>query len=279
MNIIDEEEFIRPKLDVVFKMLMASDEDILRDVLAAFLEIPKKSIDQIVIMNPNILPTEFDGKQSQLDLKVNVDGKTVDIEIQLCDEGDFPERSLYYWAKAYTDDVKRGEKYKELRKTICINIVDFNLFNCDEPYSSFSLLENKRREQLTDKCSIMFMELPKIDAMIDKNDRRKLWLQFIKSETKEELDMLERTEVPEIKKAIVTLHQMTADERVREEVRMRMKNMLDENTAKENARREGLAEGEAKGRAKERADFIAGMRKAGFSEEAINSVLKGMGII
>ena len=38
------------------------------------------------------------------------------------------KRSLFYWAKIYYSQLKKGQKYRELCPVIAINILDFNLF-------------------------------------------------------------------------------------------------------------------------------------------------------
>ena len=187
------------------------------------------------------------------------------MEIQLYNKGNFPERSLYYWSKLYTDELKSGEDYSLLKRTICVNILDFNLFTkCESPYSKFMLLEEKRHDLLTDKCAIMFLELTKIDDQIDANDRKKLWLQLIKAETKEELDMIEKTGVPEIQKAVVFLHEMSADEKAREIARLREKALHDHAN--------DVNFDENKGRAEEREARIARMRQKGYTEEQIRDI-------
>lgn len=202
-----------------------------------------------------------------------VDDKTVNVEIQLQNKGDYKDRAVYYWSKLYSDQLKRGELYKELKRTITINILDFSLFTeTDSPYSSFSLLENSRHELLTDKCSINFFELTKIGTKIDKNNRKQLWLQLLKAETEEDLTMLTETGVPEIQKAVVILHQMSADEEMQEIARLREKAIRDEESAKDYYRRTALAEGRAEGRANERKETIEKMRKAGYTEEQINAI-------
>ena len=263
-------DIIKAKLDVVFKKLFTSDDEILRCFLADILEIPKGQIRNIKVENPNILPSVLNGKQSQLDLKMSVDDKIVNVEIQLCNEGNFPDRSVYYWSKMFSEDLKKKEDYAELKKTICINILDFKLFDCKSAYSKFLLLEESRHELLTDKCSILFFELKKINSTVDRNDRRKLWLQLIKAETKEELDMLEKTDVPEIQKAVVILNEMSADEEMREMARLREKAILDHNSAMNFARREGKAEGKAE----EREATIARMRQKGYTEEQIHDLFE-----
>ncbi len=269
---------VKAKLDIIFKKLFTSDDDVLKAFVSDILDIPKENIKQIKVKNPNIMPSVVDGKQAQLDLKMSVDDKIVNVEIQLCDKGNFRDRSLYYWSKIYTDELKRGEDYSQLKKTISINILNFDLFDCDECYSKFALLEETRHELLTDKCSILFFELRKVNDKIDKNNRKKLWLQLINAETEEDLDMLDKTGVPEISKAVVILHEMSADEEMREMARLREKAILDERSALNFARREGRAEGraegKAEGRAEERKTIIARMREDGLTEEQIRKYIK-----
>ncbi len=93
---------------------------------------------------------------------------------------------------------------------------------------------------LTDKCSIMFFELSKVNNKVDSKDRKKLWLQLINVETEEELDMLNQTGVPEIQKAVVILHEMSLDEEVQEMARLREKWIIDEDSALGNAKRAGI---------------------------------------
>lgn len=254
-------------------MLMTDNDNVLRSFLSAVLDIDRNTIGNIMIENPENLPDVSDGKQSQMDLKVKVGDRVVNIEIQLCNKGNYPERSLYYWAKMFANELKKGQYYSELKKTICINIVDFNLFtNSTEPYSVFTLLETKRHEQLTDKCALLFFELEKVDNEVDKNDLKKLWMQLIKAETKEEWDMPENTGNADIKEAITILHKMTADEKVREAARLREKAMLDEGSMKDFARKEGIGIG--MGRDEREAEIVANLRSASFSEEQIRQILK-----
>lgn len=278
-------EIVKAKLDVVFKKLFTSDNEVLKAFIGDILDIPTGEIKKIEVLNPNILPAAIDGKQSQLDLNMLVDNKTVNVEIQLQNKGDYKDRAVYYWSKLYSDQLKKGELYKELKKTITINILDFNLFTeSNSPYSSFLLLENNRYELLTDKCSVNFFELVKVDTRIDKNNRKQLWLQLLKAETEEDLTMLKETGVPEIQKAVVILHQMSADEEMQEIARLREKAIRDEESAKdyyirtalaegmEKGRAEGMEKGKTEGRKKEREETIEKMRKAGFTEEQIKAI-------
>jgi predicted transposase/invertase (TIGR01784 family) len=54
---------------------------------------------------------------------MTVDGRVTDLEIQVQDEHDYPERSLYYWAREYSTALGEGKEYIELPQVVIINIV------------------------------------------------------------------------------------------------------------------------------------------------------------
>ena len=84
--------------------------------------------------------------------------------------------------------------------------------------------------------------------------------------------MLNKTEVPEIKKAVVFLHEMSADEEVKENVRRREIAIRDQMSAIDYARGEGEKIGETKGEKNEREKTIERMRQLGYSEEKIKEI-------
>lgn len=89
-------------------------------------------------------------KFSRLDLRLDVDGRIVNIEMQVNRETDFKERTLFYWSKLYSEELRTGEEYGELKQTICINIINFDLFDCEDYHSRFKVLETERHEVLTE---------------------------------------------------------------------------------------------------------------------------------
>ncbi len=100
-----------------------------------------------------------------------------------------------------------------------------------------------------------------------------LWLQLINAESEEELAMLQNTNVEPIKKAVMVIHKMSADEKLRDIARLREKALHDEASALGGARDEGIAEGMAKGMEKGKAEIIKKMRAAGLSDAEINRIL------
>jgi predicted transposase/invertase (TIGR01784 family) len=227
--------------------------------------------------NVELLPDNYADKFSRVDLKMQVDEKVVNVEMQICDESNFRERTLYYWSKIYSSELKSGEDYSKLRETICINIVNFNLFDCTEFHSHFKIIEKNRHEVLTDKFAIHFFELKKIGKNPDKNKPMELWLQLINAETEEELNMLENTNVREINQAIVVLRELNADEKMRYISDMREKALHDEanalNSAKRSGFNEGMKQGKMEGAIEERKLIISQLKASGMTDEQIKAIL------
>lgn len=92
------------------------------------LNIPTESITEIVVNNPEMPPESITGKFSRLDLSLTVDNRLVNVEIQVKNDVDYRDRTLFYWAKLYTSELKSGEDYSELKQTITINIINFICF-------------------------------------------------------------------------------------------------------------------------------------------------------
>ena len=240
---------IKLKLDVIFKAMFGREgsEDILADFLSRLLEIPRQSIRRIIMDNVELIPDNYADKFSRVDLKMQVDERLINIELQINNEEHFRERTLYYWSRIYGSELKSGEDYGRLKETICINIVNFNLFDCKEFHSHFKIIEKNRQEVLTDKFGIHFFELKKIGKNPNKDNPMELWLQLINAETEEELDMLENTNVQEISKAILVLRELNADENMRRLAEIREKALHDEASAINSAEERGMAKGIVKG--------------------------------
>ena len=236
---------IRAKLDIIFKKLFSENLDLLHELLAGLLQLPKNSIKNIVIKNSEILPDSISGKFVRMDLNMEVDNQLINVEMQYGTDSHYKDRTLFYWAKLYGGELQSGEDYSKLKQSICINIVNFPVFDCPEFHSYFTVMEKNRHEQLTDKCAIHFFELTKISKKANKDDMTELWLQLINAETEEELEMLSQTGVAPIQKAVYVLHKMSEDEKVQEMARIREKALHDEVSAMSGARREGRAEGYA----------------------------------
>ena len=184
------------KTDTLFKMLFVQYPELLKRLVADLLGIPLEGIGQFVIRNPEMPPENLGDKFCRLDINMVVDGQRVDLEIQVCNEGDYPERVMYYWAREFSSALPTGQGYSMLPRTIVISIIDFSLFECGEYHSFFQPLEVTRHTLLSDKMGFHFYELPKLPVEVGQDNMLLLWLSLFKAETEEELAKIKEMEVP-----------------------------------------------------------------------------------
>ncbi len=280
-----EHNIISPKNDIIFKALFGRNDDILMNFLSDTLSIPLSEIEGLRVANSEIVPTTSDGKLTRLDIRLSTTTRDIDIEMQKAKESAYRERILCYWANMFSEGIKKGESYSELNQTISLNILDFNMFDCEEYQSMFMIYEKTRRELFSDKLALYFFELRKVGNSVDVNDRKKLWLQLINANTSKELKDLENTNIPIIQKSVDTIYELNDDAAIREMIRIREEADLRERSLLFDARTEGRAEGIAKGRAegiaKGRAEgraerdseILLRLRSLGISEDKIKEIL------
>lgn len=264
-----EHKIISPKNDIIFKALFGQNDDILMNFLSDVLSIPLSEIKGLVVANPEIVPTASDGKLTRLDIKLSTTSRNIDIEMQKAKEDDYRERILYYWAGMYCEGIKKGERYAELNQAISLNILDFNMFDCKDYQSSFSIREDNRNELFTDKLALYFFELKKVGKDIDAANRKKIWLQLINADSEKELEDLDNTNISIIHKSVNTIQKLSSDDSIKEMIRLREEADLLENTRLYNAEKRGRAEGRAEGFE----SLIAGMKAAGLTEEQITAAI------
>jgi predicted transposase/invertase (TIGR01784 family) len=227
-------------------MLFVKYPDLLKRLVAELLTIPHESIGEFVITNPDMPPDIIGEKFCRLDINMTVNGQRVDLEIQVNNEGDYPERSLYYWAREFSTALGEGEQYIDLPRTIVISIVAFEQFDCEDFHSEFQALEVKRHTLLTDRMSLHFFELPKVSENVDANEKLKLWLKLFNAKTEEDLAKIEAMEVPEMKQAIGAYRTVTATDEFKELERLRSRARHNEASAIGKARREAIRETDEK---------------------------------
>ena len=224
--------------DILFRMLFVKYPYLLKRLVAELLAIPFESIGEFVITNPDMPPEVVGDKFCRLDINMTVNNQRVDLEIQVTDEGDYPERSLYYWAREFSSALGEGGQYINLPRTIIISIVAFKMFECTEFHSEFHALEVKRHEPLTDKFCMHFYELQKLPKTVSKDDSLKLWLTLFNAKTEEELKQIEALEVPDMTQAIETYRRVSVSDEFKELERLRSRARHNEASALGRARRE-----------------------------------------
>ena len=153
---------------------------------------------------------------------------------------DMPE---LYWAKMYEEQLISGMQYMELKKSIAINIINFEQFSNDRFHNIFHLTEDHTGETLIDDIELHFMELPKVENQPHRMDSRLIrWLRFVTGkEPKESWEAL-AMDTPGLKKAMETLEFLSQDKEARALALAREKAIRDEISSLAWAKREGKLE-------------------------------------
>ena len=223
------------KSDVLFKLLFVKYPDLLRRLVAELLKIPYDNITEFEITNTEMPPETIGTKFCRLDIAMTVNSQKVNLEIQVENEGDFPERSLFHWARQYSLALPEGEDYSKLPRTIIIGIVHFKLFPCKEFHSEYEALEVTRHTRLSDRLNVHIFELPKLPKTVSAERGLELWLALFKAKTEEDLTKIEEMGVPVMKEAITAYRHVSASPEFQEMERMRSKALHDEAQAIRNA--------------------------------------------
>lgn len=240
---------MRPKVDFAFKEIMM-DEKARVGFLCAILKLDPADVKETRILNTDLRKLHADDKQGILDVRILLNNNTeIDTEIQLSDVKVWTNRSLFYLAKMYTDQIDAGQSYEVLKKCVSISILDFNLFAGEEAfYSCFHIREDTRHFLYTDKMEFHVIELRKLPREYREEGNSVLsWAQFINAERKEEFDMLS-SQNPYIDSAYQRLQVISQDKRMRMEYDARQKAILDHNQMIKEADERGEKRGRAKGR-------------------------------
>ena len=207
--------------DALFKMVFVQHQELLKRLIVQILCISLDNITEFVITNSEMPPDIIGGKFCRLDINMKVNEQRVALEVQVKNEGDFTERTLYYWARDYSSALSKKEQYRDLPRVIIISIVAFVLFDCLEFHSEYQMLEVKRHTPLNDKICMHYFELPKLPEVENTEDELRLWLTLFNAETEEDLAKIEALEVPVMRQAIEAYRHVSASEQFKEIERMR----------------------------------------------------------
>ncbi len=252
---------VNPKIDLVFKKLFGDDQnkDLLLSLINSMLAEGDKMKD-VTIKNPYNIPDYLSGKLSVLDIKaVDEKGRRYNVEMQIIGHDDYGQRTLFYWAQAFTEQIGAGSQYSGLNKTIVINLVDFEFFEEDESvkdedkrYHREVVLSDRKTNEIykqLDYLSVHFVELKKFDE--DKHGIKNTldrWITFLNRAGEfNEDDIPEEIATEEIKKAVVQLNTMYLKEQEQEHYNRQRILLMDEHSRLETAKRKGLEEGKIEG--------------------------------
>lgn len=239
-----KKDILLPKNDIVFQTLFSrGKESITKALLEDILKIKIHKLD--LDKSKDLLNDNKEDKNGRLDLRavINEDIEC-DIEIQLATHKKILERFLYYWAKMYVANLKIGERYENLRKTISIIIVDENieqLREIEKACTKWRITEEKYKNKiLTDYFQVVIIELPKAikEYEVNKKDEILQWMMFLENPEGMEVAKIMK-ENKDIKEAKEELDRISQDDLVRRRILRAELERMDMEQIKEDAFEDG----------------------------------------
>ena len=209
--------------DYMFRAILQKDKQVLKALIAALLHLKKECSHDVVITNPIELGAAISDKDFILDIRVNLnDEQLIDLEMQMSNEYNWPERSISYAARSF-DQLNSGDEYKEVLPVHSIGFLNFTLFE-DQPefFATYELRNKKTGHLYSSKFSIHVLDLTQIDIATEEDKLYEIdrWAKLFKARTWEELRMVAKNN-PDLLQASNDLYTVNADEIIRQQARAR----------------------------------------------------------
>ena len=195
----------------------------LTGLICALLHLDPKDIKKIEIQNPINLAGDISGKEFILDIHVMLNDNTlINLEMQVGNEYNWPERSLSYACRGF-DNLQRGQEYIEVLPVFHIAFLDYTPFpEVPEFYSTYKMMNVKNNHVYSDRFILRVVNLKRTDLATEEDKAFKIdyWAHLFKAETWEELRMLaENNEY--LQEAVESLYVANADDIVRQQCQAR----------------------------------------------------------
>ena len=240
--------------DYMFRAVFQTSEEALRGLLSALLYISEEEISSCLICNPIILGDAIDEKTCILDIRVLLNGnKQINLEMQMGSVENWTDRSVFYLCRMFAE-MKKGMDYTQAKPSIHIGIMMKSPVPEDTAFYNEYALKNRRTGyEFTGKIALHVLDLSCLEQVTEEERDSALyyWACVFKAKTwKEVLAMAEQSE--SIKKAVVTLRELSEDEKIRLQCEARERYQMDwqssMRTSREKGREEGRKEGRKEGR-------------------------------
>ena len=164
-------EFVDLLNDQGFKHVFGRDAN--KDILIALLNeiIPDRVIVDLRHIRNEQIPSDPETKGSVFDLYCETeDGSRIVVELQNKPQLDYIDRAIYYSAFPIQNQVEKGSRKYTFNAVYVINILNFNLQELngqDKPVSAFRFKELETNATLSEKYTIIFIELRKFTKDLD----------------------------------------------------------------------------------------------------------------
>ena len=156
-------------------------------------KVSKDPVVSVTIMNSEITPENIVTKDFRIDIRAKIDkSEIIVIEMQCVRNPSMIARLMDYGTDSISNQLRRDEYYDDLKRVICIAVLDFVLFKDDERFWRKShMRDDETKEIISDLLELQFLELPKVRKMDDSNPLT-FWAEFLKHPDSEEINLCDK---------------------------------------------------------------------------------------
>ena len=180
-------------IDGIYKMYFENPKNLpeLRKFLKAYLDLSDDELSTIQVLNPTMLKDDIDDKSFTVDLLLKTkSGNIIHIELQVAPHVNFKERFQLCNARKAGQQVKVGQDYSQVKRTITLIVANFNVFPDSKKSHEKILMRRENGKVFTDVQEINVIDLTKAETDEESTEEKKLWSKLIKAKTREELEMI-----------------------------------------------------------------------------------------
>ena len=164
--------------DYMFRALFQKNNNALKGLLSSLLHMLPEEILSVEITNPIIIGEAIQDKEFRLDIKAVLNNyHQINLEMQVVNRYDWPERSIGYLSRMY-NNLQKGDQYINTKPAIHIGILNFSPF-ADQPifYSRNLLMDIVQHRIYSSKFAVNVLDLSHIELATqeDKNWNLDFW--------------------------------------------------------------------------------------------------------
>ena len=239
---------INRKNDYAFKRIFGHEDS--KDVLARFLSVVLNvpiEADELTLIQTELSPEYVVDKASVLDIQVRRSEfhEKMNVEMEQRDKGNIDRRTLYYWGRSFTGELRSGQDYSELPRQISIVIADFDVFDWNDStrfHGIFHVREQNEGLLFSDALEIHVLELPKLrkQPLKEKWSALECWLLYLDNKEGQIMEQV-TTQEPMIRRAMTIEEAFMKNESERYLYELREKGRHDFDNAMITAEKRGKA--------------------------------------
>ncbi|MCR4948425.1 MAG: Rpn family recombination-promoting nuclease/putative transposase [Treponema sp.] len=165
----------------IFYKVMRHHPDACKHLLEMLLNIRIKTMK---MSNEEIIEVDKDAKGIRLDVYITESKRMYDIELQVINTKELPERSRYYSALMDLDNLKPGDNYQKLKDSHSIFICLEDVFDNGLPVNTFeNICQEDGKTKLNDRSYKHFFIAPRCAKMLEDEELKSFFEFLISNKT------------------------------------------------------------------------------------------------